>query len=195
MQEELMDRRQRKSRDAIFSAFNQLLTQKKYTNITVQDIIDEANVGRTTFYAHFPTKDNLLREMCTDIFDHVSQGIDVDPSHNYSIFDDDPSDIISHILYHLTSNHKQIIGVLSCESSELFWRFFKEYLNEIISGWILSRHSFIDSEVPLDFIVDHVSGSFINMVQWWIKNNLKQTPEELTQYFMVAIGPLLSNSS
>ena len=66
-----MDRRQKKTRDAIFSAFGSLLERKRYENITVQEIIDAANICRSTFYTHFETKDMLLREMCADIFDHV----------------------------------------------------------------------------------------------------------------------------
>jgi AcrR family transcriptional regulator len=62
--EEFMDRRQRKSRESIFSAFTDLLSEKDFTQITVGEIIERADVGRATFYAHFETKDYLLIELC-----------------------------------------------------------------------------------------------------------------------------------
>ena len=95
-----MDRRQKKSRKAIFMAFNKLLEEKSYSRITVQEIIDEADVGRTTFYSHFPTKDALLRELSDEIFNHVlSTALEKETTHDYSQRNRGFEELISHILY------------------------------------------------------------------------------------------------
>ena len=121
-----MDRRQRKTRAAIFQAFNKLLEEKHFNNITVQEILDESNVGRSTFYSHFETKDALLKEMCTDIFDHIfSHELHSETSHDFSSSDHGLREKITHLLYHLKDNRENVLGVLSGESGELFMRYFK----------------------------------------------------------------------
>lgn len=71
-----MDRRQLKTRKAILRAFRALPEKKRYDHITVQEIIDGADVGRSTFYAHFETKDLLPDALCGEMF--------------HRIFEDDP---------------------------------------------------------------------------------------------------------
>ena len=66
-----MDRRQQKTKIAIHQAMTTLLKKKKFEALTVQDIIDEANIGGSTFYSHFETKEELLEEICREMFAHV----------------------------------------------------------------------------------------------------------------------------
>lgn len=188
-----MDRRQLKTREAIFHAFSTLLSTKSYTRITVQDIIDEANIGRTTFYAHFETKDDLLKELCTDLFSHVfSESLNTESTHDFSLAGGNPNAMITHILYHLRDSQKNIIGILNGESGALFLRYFKQYLNELVVRHLLKGVERTDSGVPEDFLVNHISGSFVEMVQWWLKTNMKQSPEELAGYFLSVIIPVIS---
>lgn len=186
-----MDRRQRKTRDAIFEAFGSLLSQKSFSKISVQEIIDEANVGRTTFYAHFPTKDDLLKEMCADLFSHVfSDTPGKESTHDFSMKTGNPHAIITHILYHLLDNKKNIIGILTSESGELFLGFFRQYLNELLAARLLSGVDAGAKGIPYDFLVNHISSGFVGMVQWWIQDQLRQSPEELADYFMAVTTPI-----
>ncbi len=185
-----MDRRQQKTRAAIFQAFGNLLTKKNFSKITVQEIIDEANIGRTTFYDHFETKDYLLKEMCADLFTHIfSDKLSAESTHDFSFTTGEPRAMVTHILYHLLDNERNILSILTSESGELFLGFFRQYLNELISTRMLNGLELSDKRVPEDFWVNHISSSFVGMVQWWIKNGLKQTPEELSEYFMAVISP------
>lgn len=58
----LPDRRKARTRDAIVHAFSALMFERRYDGFGVADIVDRANVGRSTFYEHFAGKDVLLRE-------------------------------------------------------------------------------------------------------------------------------------
>ena len=187
-----MDRRQRKTREAIFAAFSTLLSSKSYAKITIQEIIDRANVGRSTFYSHFETKDDLLREMCTELFDHVfSEHLDMENTHDFSLANGDPASLITHILYHLRDNKRNVVGILSCESGELFLRFFRQYLNELITRHLLAGVKRRNPVAPEDVLVNHIAGSFVGMVQWWITTDMRQSPEELAKCFLSVTLPVL----
>ena len=187
-----MDRRQQKTRQAIFHAFEQLLARKNYNKITVQDIIDEANVGRSTFYAHFETKDDLLYEMCTNLFDHVfSDQPNVETSHNFSLSEGNCRTIVSHILYHLRDNGSKLARLFTGESSEIFIMYFKDYLNKMIFQYLLDEIEQKNPHVPESFLQNHITGSFVNMVQWWIRNGMKESPDDLADYFLSVIEPIL----
>ena len=187
-----MDRRQQKTRAAIFAAFRTLLAKKSYGKITVQEIIDTANVGRTTFYAHFAAKDDLLKALCEELFGHIVSSA-LDGTHTHGLYSDKnaPESVFCHLLHHLQEDENNILELLSCESSELFLRYFKDSLNELVQTQLVTSETGNRSRVPTDFLVNHISGSFVEMVLWWIKGRMQQTPEELDRYFRAVIEPVL----
>lgn len=179
-----MDRRQQKTRDAIYNAFAGLLQKKHFNSITVQEIIDEANIGRSTFYAHFETKDMLLKEMCTDMFDHVfDRHLTSEATHDFSLSPDELRSRLTHLLYHLREDKKGSVGALCSESSDLFMGYFKGYLKEMF----LKYQSVFPQNVPVDFVLNHWTGSFAEAARWWIGNGMKESPEKITEYFLAVI--------
>ena len=174
-----MDRRQRKTRESIFRAFTELLNKKTYTKITVQDIIDTADIGRTTFYTHFETKDDLLKSLCTEIFEHVfSEDSGKEKTHDFSD-EHDTRALITHILYHLQEHMDVLPGILSGESGEVFMLTFKEHLKELFAHSGKTRASF----VPQDYMLNHMVCDFAETVKWWSQNT-QYTPEEISAFFL-----------
>ena len=175
-----MDRRQRKTREAIFNAFRELLEKNRYENITVQDIIDKADVGRSTFYSHFETKDTLLKAICSDIFDHIFRGEICDyPGENHSL-----EEKLAHILWHLKTNKKDIIGLLSCESGELFMGYIKEYLSELFKIHLKD----FNKDVPEDYLLNHLVCSFCATLKWCAGKRMNINPEEIARDFMIVVA-------
>lgn len=171
-----MDRRQQKTRVAIFDALTTLLTKYRFENITVQDIIDEANIGRSTFYSHFETKDQLLEEMCHEIFSHVfSETLLPEESHDFSDNHEDIRALLEHILWHIKDHRDDICSIMQGESEKLFTGYFSNYLEKTFGDLI----AHLDIDVSEEFKKQFVIGSFINTVKWWITNGLRQSPSEI----------------
>ena len=55
-----MDRRAQRTRELLQKALIELISERGYDAITIQDIVDRANLGRTTFYLHYNSKDELF---------------------------------------------------------------------------------------------------------------------------------------
>ena len=183
-----MDRRQQKTRAAIFSAFTGLLEQKPYSAITVQEIIDAANIGRSTFYAHFESKDELLMALCRELFDHiVGAARQKEHTHGLHPEEGEPISVFLHMLMHLQENDHQILTLLSCESNDFFLRYFKDKLTDLVRTQVLGDYDEQAGGIPKEFLVNHISGSFVEMVQWWIKRGMPESPQELEKWFRAAV--------
>jgi AcrR family transcriptional regulator len=181
-----MDRRIQKTRDSIFAAFERLLAQKSYDKITIRDLIDEANVGRSTFYAHFETKDDLLKAMCGDLFDHIfAADLEAEKSHDFSLSQKNAQIMLTHILYHLNDDAPRLHRLFACESSALFWQYFRRPFRELVIKYVLPAMAPSFSPLPKELLIDHITASFIEIVKWWFETGLKESPETMERYFEI----------
>lgn len=187
-----MDRRQKKTRKAIFTAFTTLLSQKNYNQISVQDIIDEADIGRTTFYAHFETKDYLLKDLCEELFGHIiDTAMGLPHGHYHYSCGSETDSVFLHLLRHLQENDRNILELLSSQNNEIFLRYFKSNLKRLITIQYAEKGLLKSSALPEDYLVNHISASFVETVEWWLSHEMEQSPEQITRYFLSVIEPIL----
>ncbi len=187
-----MDRRQQKTRDAIFEAFTRLLSQKQYYQISVQEIIDEANIGRTTFYAHFETKDYLLRALCEELFGHIiDTAMGLPQGHYHYMCDCETDSVFLHLLRHLQENDLHILSLLSSDNNELFMKYFKNNLRRLILTQYADTGKLKNAALPEEYLVNHIASSFVDTVDWWLSRNRKESPEVINEYFLAVIEPIL----
>ena len=178
----MLDRRQKKTREAIFRALQKLMERKQFGSITVQEIIEEADIGRSTFYAHFKTRDDLLRSLCSSIFEHVFT--DLLPQ------EDDAADLqnldlkLGHILYHLKENEINIKAIINTDNEGLFMNYFRQYLATLFARYVPA----FSKNVPDDFLIRHLVGSFAETVKWWVDRQMLPAPETAAHFYIAFIS-------
>ena len=183
-----MDRRQRKTREAIFCAFTQLLSAKSFNQITVGEIIEKADVGRATFYSHFETKDYLLKEYCEDLFCHIFDKESKEENEHRHIFNCDSSEsVFLHLLQHIKKNDNNILNLLSSQNNELFLRYFRDNLEHLVESHFDLFGSLKTKGLPEAFCKNHIASTFVETMRWWIGNGMKESPEVITEYFFKVI--------
>lgn len=179
-----MDRRRLKTKKAVFDAFEKLISEKKYADITVKDIIEAADIGRTTFYAHFKTKESVLEELSADLFDHIfDKHLTEEDTHDFSKSAHSEKHMLTHILYHLREDKERYGRLFTGESADIFWnRFgclFREHLKDQIScgAWKTP------GKLPEDLYENLYISSFIEIAKWWFRHSCEESPEQVESYF------------
>ena len=173
-----------KTNHQLYEALSRLLKQKPYGKITIEDLLQESKISRSTFYAHFKTKDEVLMSITKMIFNHVfSHSLKEEATHDFSkasLFD--YGHLITHVLYHLHDDKQLIEAILSSESKDIFLRDLREEITPIATraldlGILRSR------DIPKELRISEVTESFVLLMLYWFNNDCTETPETLTTFF------------
>ena len=178
-----MDRRQRKSREAIFDAFTELLSKKDFAHITVGQIIEKADVGRATFYAHFETKEYLLKEFCRELFCHIFDSVN-GTQHRHIFHCDGEDSVFLHLFQHLYKNDRNILALLSGQNNSLFMEYFRVELIQLVKQQLPMFEDRRKEGIPADFWQEYITSTFVSTLKWWLGNGMTEPPEVITEYFL-----------
>jgi AcrR family transcriptional regulator len=161
---EKIDRRVQRTRDLLRRALMQLIVEKGYDAITIQDITGRANLGRTTFYLHYQSKDDLLLDHHTELLELVK----LEGWTREELLSEAVADGLVAFLERVSAGRGIYMAINSAKDGELIRRRQQEQMVENLADSI--THAFPDRmpRMPLDVLCNYVVGAQLALIKWWM---------------------------
>lgn len=167
----VVDRRVQKTRKLLIESLISLTLEKGYDRVTIQDIIERANVGRSTFYSHFESKDQLLtgndnfHDLLTKSVQAGSNELNFLP-------------IYRHVAdYHQVARiflGKQGGDVVTTHFHNIFVHIIKKYYKGRIDEGKIEKRMF-------SFLVESSASAMCSLLFSWATNDMPFPPEEIAR--------------
>lgn len=169
------DRRVVRTRQLLRESLVSLILERGYDAITVQDILDRANLGRSTFYAHYRNKEDLLfsgfEELVAGIHALAAQGAE---GHDLSL----------HLFRHVTENRRLLKALLGRQGGKAVFQRSQAALGAMVRRHLEQVAPGAEGRgVPLDIAVCFYTSSLFALLTWWLDHDPLHSAEEMDAMF------------
>lgn len=206
MSQNILDRRVQKTRKLLQDALIELVAEKGYESVTIQEILDRANVGRSTFYAHFQDKEQLLHSILDRLDElfkqHRNQLLDATrKARGIENTDLDPSLSATLSLFQFVrQNHRFFKAMLANRGYGIFAKPVYDYVFAHVHG-IFTRPAHNDviahlhgSSKPLrsrekygslesEIAAHYFASALMGILTWWVEQDMPCPAEEIDRLF------------
>ncbi len=177
MRRDKQDRRSQRTRQLVISAMMELMVEKSYDVITVQDLLDRANIGRSTFYSHYFDKEDVLTSLAEQMLEMLSQ--------QFSKRDAGQGILPSLELFqHALQYHQHFRAMLRGHAREVVWDAAQttlgKTLEQTLAATFATKHV---PSVPLPVLSQYLAGAFLNLLKWWLENEMPYSPAQMDEMF------------
>jgi AcrR family transcriptional regulator len=176
------DRRVRRTRELLRSALVSLILEQGYEGVTVQDILDRADVGRSTFYAHYRDKDDLLLsgvEEFRSAFTAETDSADLTAGRKVEFLEP-----VLAVFRHADGHRQVYKAMVGKRGAEVFVRFLHENLTDLMRAHFraqLPERTRDDEQLAI--AVQFVVSALIGLLDWWTLNDTPYTAEDMYMIF------------
>jgi hypothetical protein len=174
--EKPIDRRIQKTKKLLTEALVALIVEKGYESVTIKDIIEKANVGRSTFYAHFEDKEQLLlwghdtfkRLLAESVLSLVkgSKGVDINFLFLYQ---------------HIQEQHKLVRTLLGEKGGEIVKNQLINIFVQRISEWFGKNDLQKTNPIMFSINVQAAASAMVTLLVQWMEKDMPFTPEEMAK--------------
>jgi AcrR family transcriptional regulator len=191
-----MDRRAARTRRALHGALMSLILRKGYEAVTVQDIIDEADVGRSTFYAHYAGKEDLLRSGFQTLRTELTEA-QRSVRANFDGSQDEPLGFSLAMFEHASAYTDIYRALVGGRGGVVAVNEIRRILSETVKKELSGIRD--DEMVPQEVCIQFVVGAFLTVLTWWLERRPNLTPSQADTIFrplvINGIGPWIHATS
>ncbi len=181
------DRRILRTQHTLRTALLELIAEQGYSAVTVQDIAERANLGRATFYLHYPDKDHLLLAWMEQIFAELRAYVG-------ELAGADAQTVVttlSRLAFEHIANHHELYRTLLSErgSAVLAVR-----MRDLLAGFVeeqLRAQTGDPPDPPIAYglLAQHTAGALLAAVSWWLNSEMADTPAEMALIYQQLMLP------
>jgi AcrR family transcriptional regulator len=167
------DRRSQRTRQLLSTAFVQLLREKGYSAITVSNIIERADVGRSTFYSHYRDKDDLFVSELDRVIEVLGDRIPMQKEMPFF-----PS---LGLFRHIGEEYELYKALVWTPGIDLLIKHLQTSLRQRVEqGFHQTGRAFA---IPIPILANFIAGSFVTLLKWWLENKMIYSPDQMDEMF------------
>jgi AcrR family transcriptional regulator len=172
--EHAIDRRVARTRAALQHALNSLILKKRYEEITITDICNVANVGRSTFYAHYASKDDLKRSGFEPLRRLLAARQKHDKGLGFSLA----------MFEHARDHRDHYRALVGGRGGTVSLGAIRQILSKLVRDGLDSA---VDKKaadaIPRELVVQYVVGAYMAVLTWWLDGGAKLPPQRIEAMF------------
>jgi len=190
---EKVDRRVRRTRALLGQALRDLILEKPYESIIIQDITDQADLNRATFYLHYASKEELLMDSLEEQFDALVEQIEAEK--NGRPMWENPATI--RIIFDYVAENAELFRVLLGPQGQGYVMYrVLNYIAQVDEEELQEAFGKDALPVPDAILARHFAGSLFSLIGWWLEHDMPYSPtymaETLQQLCAVGVMPVLA---
>jgi len=180
------DRRVLRTREALRNALLALMVERGWEGVDIQSLCERANIGRSTFYLHYPNKEELLRGCFDDLRVALRE-----QAQRSGVCPPDQLAFVGGLIEHVHQQQLVFRAMLGRRSGHFVQDRFRELLVDLVEE---ERPANTACSWRAHAVSNYVGGALFQLLSWWLSKSRPQGPKEIAALFHALSEPVLQAS-
>jgi AcrR family transcriptional regulator len=178
------DRRSARTQRSLSEALVELIKEKRFDDITVQNVIDRADVGRSTFYSHFRDKEDLFQKDWERFLDGFAQHIDWEKAGR------GPFVPVVYLFNHLQEYQHFYQSLVRSRKTDAVFKSGISHLSQEIETALTARlRNKPAPSIPVPILANYLASELFALLSWWLDHKMPHSPERMDEIFHELVTP------